>query len=141
MDNIYILTDNLIPSTDQSSTAVSFSILSSSRKHPGQTCLTVSHCFTVAALLSQLDVICFPGWIIQPKQPSCDEPQWISLCQWVVERLQLARNPECVVDFFLLYLAYITKVCQNVGLRSSISCLISDINPARTVRLICLVVP
>ncbi|XP_034541507.1 uncharacterized protein C3orf20-like isoform X2 [Notolabrus celidotus] len=35
-----------------------------------------------------------PGWIIQPKQPSCDEPQRISLCQWVVERLQAARDPE-----------------------------------------------
>ncbi|CAJ1056360.1 uncharacterized protein LOC117814340 isoform X1 [Xyrichtys novacula] len=34
-----------------------------------------------------------PGWIIQPKQPSCDEPQR-SLCQWVVERLQAARDPE-----------------------------------------------
>ncbi|XP_076588544.1 uncharacterized protein LOC143321789 [Chaetodon auriga] len=34
------------------------------------------------------------GWIIQPKPPCCDEPQWISLCQWVVERLQVARNPE-----------------------------------------------
>ncbi|XP_054475567.1 uncharacterized protein C3orf20-like [Anoplopoma fimbria] len=35
-----------------------------------------------------------PGWIIQPKQPSCDEPQQISLCQWVVKRLQAARSPE-----------------------------------------------
>ncbi|XP_059192145.1 uncharacterized protein C3orf20-like [Centropristis striata] len=35
-----------------------------------------------------------PGWIIQPKQPSCDEPQQISLSQWVVERLQAARSPE-----------------------------------------------
>ncbi|XP_074533338.1 uncharacterized protein C3orf20-like [Halichoeres trimaculatus] len=35
-----------------------------------------------------------PGWIIQPKQPSCDEPQRISLCQWVVERLHAARDPE-----------------------------------------------
>uniref|UniRef100_A0A3B4VKR3 FAM194 C-terminal domain-containing protein n=1 Tax=Seriola dumerili TaxID=41447 RepID=A0A3B4VKR3_SERDU len=35
-----------------------------------------------------------PGWIIQPKQPSYDEPQQISLCQWVVERLHAARNPE-----------------------------------------------
>ncbi|XP_026221181.1 uncharacterized protein LOC113165701 [Anabas testudineus] len=36
------------------------------------------------------------GWIIEPKQPSCDEPQQISLCQWVVERLHAARNPEKV---------------------------------------------
>ncbi|XP_044049426.1 uncharacterized protein C3orf20-like isoform X2 [Siniperca chuatsi] len=35
-----------------------------------------------------------PGWITQPKQPSCDEPQRISLCQWVLERLQATRNPE-----------------------------------------------
>ncbi|XP_039989578.1 uncharacterized protein C3orf20-like isoform X3 [Xiphias gladius] len=35
-----------------------------------------------------------PGWIIQPKQPSYEEPQRIRLCQWVVERLQAARNPE-----------------------------------------------
>ncbi|XP_035520938.1 uncharacterized protein LOC118330497 [Morone saxatilis] len=35
-----------------------------------------------------------PGWIIQPTQPSCDDSQWISVCQWVVERLQAARNPE-----------------------------------------------
>ncbi|XP_042267790.1 uncharacterized protein C3orf20-like [Thunnus maccoyii] len=34
-----------------------------------------------------------PGWIIQPKQPSCDAPQRMNLCQWVVERLQAARNP------------------------------------------------
>ncbi|CAG5957800.1 unnamed protein product, partial [Menidia menidia] len=35
-----------------------------------------------------------PGWIIRPKQPSYDEPQWISACQWAVERLQAARHPE-----------------------------------------------
>ncbi|XP_047451871.1 uncharacterized protein C3orf20-like isoform X3 [Mugil cephalus] len=35
-----------------------------------------------------------PGWIIQPKQPCPDEPQRISLCQWVVKRLQAAGNPE-----------------------------------------------
>ncbi|XP_045892699.1 uncharacterized protein C3orf20-like isoform X2 [Micropterus dolomieu] len=35
-----------------------------------------------------------PGWFTQPMQPSCDDPQLISLCQWVVERLQAARNPE-----------------------------------------------
>nr|XP_046248964.1 uncharacterized protein LOC124061324 isoform X3 [Scatophagus argus] len=50
------------------STTVSLSISSSSCKHP--------------------------GWIIQPKQLSCDEPEWIGLCQWVAERLQMARNPE-----------------------------------------------
>ncbi|XP_036963184.1 uncharacterized protein LOC119024457 isoform X4 [Acanthopagrus latus] len=33
-----------------------------------------------------------PGWIVQPTQPSCDDPQWIRLCQWVVDRLQAARN-------------------------------------------------
>ncbi|XP_063765818.1 uncharacterized protein C3orf20-like isoform X2 [Eleginops maclovinus] len=33
-----------------------------------------------------------PGWIIQSKLPSCDEPQQIGLCQWVVERLQAARS-------------------------------------------------
>ncbi|XP_071351097.1 uncharacterized protein C3orf20-like isoform X2 [Trachinotus anak] len=35
-----------------------------------------------------------PGWIVQPKQPSYDEPQRISLCQWVVKRLQAARTHE-----------------------------------------------
>ncbi|XP_069551270.1 uncharacterized protein C3orf20-like [Brachyistius frenatus] len=35
-----------------------------------------------------------PGWIIQTKNPPYDEPQWICLCQWVVKRLQAARNPE-----------------------------------------------
>ncbi|XP_050929201.1 uncharacterized protein C3orf20 isoform X1 [Lates calcarifer] len=34
------------------------------------------------------------GWIVQPKQPSYDEPQRIRLCQWVVERLRAARSPE-----------------------------------------------
>ncbi|XP_068579448.1 uncharacterized protein C3orf20-like [Cebidichthys violaceus] len=34
-----------------------------------------------------------PGWITQPTQPSCDEPQ-ISLCQWVVERLHASRSPK-----------------------------------------------
>ncbi|XP_041851894.1 uncharacterized protein C3orf20-like isoform X2 [Melanotaenia boesemani] len=35
-----------------------------------------------------------PGWIIQPKQPPYNEPQQISVCHWVVERLHAARNPE-----------------------------------------------
>ncbi|XP_068458349.1 uncharacterized protein C3orf20-like isoform X2 [Clinocottus analis] len=35
-----------------------------------------------------------PGWIFQLKRPSCDEPQQISLCQWVLARLQAARSPE-----------------------------------------------
>ncbi|XP_051807829.1 uncharacterized protein C3orf20 isoform X2 [Acanthochromis polyacanthus] len=34
-----------------------------------------------------------PGWVVQLKQPSYDEPQRIALCQWVVERLQATRNP------------------------------------------------
>ncbi|XP_075906886.1 uncharacterized protein C3orf20-like isoform X2 [Nelusetta ayraudi] len=34
------------------------------------------------------------GWIIQPKQPSCDGPEWIRLSQWVAERLEVARNLE-----------------------------------------------
>ncbi|XP_034735566.1 uncharacterized protein C3orf20-like isoform X2 [Etheostoma cragini] len=35
-----------------------------------------------------------PGWIIQPKQPSCVEPRQIRLCQWVLEQLRVARSPE-----------------------------------------------
>ncbi|XP_029288830.1 uncharacterized protein C3orf20-like isoform X2 [Cottoperca gobio] len=35
-----------------------------------------------------------PGWTIKPQQHSFDEPQQISLCQWVVERLQAARSLE-----------------------------------------------
>ncbi|CDQ95975.1 unnamed protein product [Oncorhynchus mykiss] len=30
------------------------------------------------------------GWIVQPKEPTHEEPQWTKLCHWVVERLQLA---------------------------------------------------
>ncbi|XP_041692651.1 uncharacterized protein LOC121531480 [Coregonus clupeaformis] len=33
------------------------------------------------------------GWIVQPKEPTHEEPQWTNLCHWVVERLQLARIP------------------------------------------------
>ncbi|XP_052322472.1 uncharacterized protein C3orf20-like isoform X1 [Oncorhynchus keta] len=33
------------------------------------------------------------GWIVQPKEPTHEEPQWTKLCHWVVERLQLARIP------------------------------------------------
>ncbi|MEQ2247630.1 hypothetical protein ILYODFUR_011214, partial [Ilyodon furcidens] len=35
-----------------------------------------------------------PGGIAQPKQHSCDEPESIRVCQWAVERLRAARNPE-----------------------------------------------
>ncbi|XP_062418894.1 uncharacterized protein LOC134131225 [Pungitius pungitius] len=42
-----------------------------------------------------------PGWIIQPQHPSCDEHQPVRLCQWVLERLQAARSPECVAVFLL----------------------------------------
>lgn len=39
-----------------------------------------------------------PGWIIKPKLPPCDEPQQISLCQWVVERLHTVTTLECVFE-------------------------------------------
>ncbi|XP_041652230.1 uncharacterized protein C3orf20-like [Cheilinus undulatus] len=53
-----------------------------------------AHNLTTFSFSFPSDSIKDPGWIIQPKQPSCDEPQRISLCQWVVERLQAARDPE-----------------------------------------------
>jgi len=49
-----------------------------------------------------------PGWIIQPQQQPCDEPQQFSLRQWVLER-QAAASPECVAAFSLKH------VCQIRG--------------------------
>ncbi|XP_054865316.1 uncharacterized protein C3orf20 isoform X2 [Amphiprion ocellaris] len=78
------------------STTCTFSVSSGSCKGPGMTwscsivLTTHSHC-CVSAASAGCDLC--PGWVVQVKQPSHDEPQQITLCQWVVERLQAARNP------------------------------------------------
>ncbi|XP_049430335.1 uncharacterized protein C3orf20-like [Epinephelus fuscoguttatus] len=53
-----------------------------------------AHNSTIVSLSISSNNCSNPGWIIQPRQPSCDKPQQIALSQWVVERLQAARNPE-----------------------------------------------
>ncbi|XP_066561096.1 uncharacterized protein LOC136750175 [Amia ocellicauda] len=33
------------------------------------------------------------GWIVQQEEPKPNDPEWTALCQWAVERLQLAQVP------------------------------------------------
>lgn len=94
-----------VSSAARSSTTLSMSMLSTSCKHKGKTWKTsvsmVNHLFAAAAAASPGCVFC-PGWIIQPQQPSFDGPEWIRLYQWVAERLEVARNLECVANIFSL---------------------------------------
>lgn len=68
-----------------------------------------SHC-CASATSSGCDLC--PGWIVEPTHSAtCDEPQWVSLCQWVVKRLQAARDPECVVNrCFCIYYSCVSSV-------------------------------
>lgn len=56
--------------------------------------MQLQHWVNDSLTASPVSCVLCPGLIAQPNQASSDVPNRISLYQWVVERLQGAKNPE-----------------------------------------------
>ncbi|XP_032379593.1 uncharacterized protein C3orf20 isoform X2 [Etheostoma spectabile] len=87
-ERISCVVENVGPSVGKSQ--LSSNPRTKKRKHNSNR----AHNYTTVSFSISSNSCSNPGWIIQPKRPSCDEPRQIRLCQWVLEQLRVARSPE-----------------------------------------------